>query len=116
MFSILAYERYAKDKKAARKGEWRVTEKTLHLLSLFGGWPGAIIAQQRLRHKTKKTKFKVVFWLTVTINLGSLGWLHTNQGSALLHNYMLAIDNFTVKHFSSSQLVDTVKFLTSFRH
>lgn len=32
----------------------RTQESTLHGLSLLGGWPGALIAQQVLRHKSKK--------------------------------------------------------------
>lgn len=115
VFSVLAYERYSKDKRAAQNGEWRVSEQTLHLLSLFCGWPGAIIAQQRLRHKTKKADFRVVFWLSVLVNLGGFGWLHTQQGSALLHNYMFKIENFSIEHSSSIKIVDIVLFLTSFR-
>lgn len=113
--SPLTYARYASDKKAALQGEWRVPEKTLHLLSLLGGWPGAIIAQQRLRHKTKKTKFKVVFWLTLLINTGSFGWLHTKQGSALLHDSMFHLDKIINKHINSSKLTEALEFLTSFR-
>ena len=43
---------------------------TLHGLSLIGGWPGALIAQQVLRHKSRKEEFRFVFWLTVVINVG----------------------------------------------
>ena len=52
--SLLTFIMYALDKSAARKGHWRTKESTLHLLSLAGGWPGAIAAQQKLRHKSKK--------------------------------------------------------------
>lgn len=60
---------YAKDKSAAQSGDWRVSESTLHVLSLLGGWPGAIFAQQRLRHKTKKLAFRIPFWITVIANV-----------------------------------------------
>ena len=43
-------------------------EKQLHLLSLFGGWPGAVITQQQLRHKSSKWSFQRLFSLTVIIN------------------------------------------------
>jgi len=41
----------------------------LHLLSLAGGWPGALLAQQLLRHKSAKAEFRQVFWATVVINI-----------------------------------------------
>lgn len=113
--SAFAYERYAKDKKAALKGEWRVPEKTLHILSLLCGWPGAIIAQQRLRHKTKKVNFKVIFWLTILMNIGGFSWLHTNQGSLMLRHSMFALGNLSIEHVSSNQAVNIVLFLTRFR-
>lgn len=73
--SVIAYATYARDKSAARAGRRRTPEKTLHLMALLGGWPGALLAQRRLRHKSSKTEFLVVFWLTVVINLAALAWL-----------------------------------------
>ncbi|AQU82141.1 MAG: DUF1294 domain-containing protein [Halomonas sp.] len=70
--SVAAYITYAVDKKAAIKKRRRVSEKSLHLLALAGGWPGAWLAQQRLRHKTQKTPFRLVYWLTVALNLAIL--------------------------------------------
>lgn len=80
--SLCTYGVYALDKNAARRSRPRVPERTLHLLALLGGWPGALIAQQRLRHKTRKTAFLVVFWLSVLLNLGSLLFVsrHTYTG------------------------------------
>jgi uncharacterized membrane protein YsdA (DUF1294 family) len=60
---------YAWDKRQAKKHGWRVPEKRLHLLSLLGGWPGALLGQRWLRHKSVKTKFRLVFWLTVLVHL-----------------------------------------------
>ena len=68
--SIATFLWYAKDKSAAQKGRWRTPESTLHIMSLIGGWPGALIAQQNLQHKSKKTSFRIVFWATVLINCG----------------------------------------------
>jgi len=81
---LLAFVMYAVDKSAARKGAWRIQESTLHLLSLAGGWPGALVAQQTFRHKTKKQSFRSVFWLTVLVNTGVFVWLLTPTGSATL--------------------------------
>ena len=65
MLSLLTLMLYAWDKRRARRGGWRVSEKQLHLVALLGGWPGALLAQHSLRHKTVKRKFRFVFWLTV---------------------------------------------------
>jgi uncharacterized membrane protein YsdA (DUF1294 family)/cold shock CspA family protein len=61
----LTYWAYALDKRQARKKEWRLPEAWLHLLELLGGWPGAFLAQRRLRHKCSKVSYQVVFWLIV---------------------------------------------------
>ncbi|MBL8421498.1 MAG: DUF1294 domain-containing protein, partial [Dechloromonas sp.] len=62
----------------------RTAESTLHLLSLVGGWPGALVAQNRLRHKSRKASFLVAFWATVMLNCGFLGWLLTAHGGRVL--------------------------------
>lgn len=67
--SAVAFAFYARDKAAARAGRRRTPERTLHLLAVVGGWPGAMLAQQRLRHKTLKRPFRWVFWFTVSLNL-----------------------------------------------
>ena len=67
--SLLCFIIYAIDKSAAAQGKWRVSESALLLLGLFGGWPGAIIAQQVLRHKTKKRSFQAAFAGSVVVNV-----------------------------------------------
>lgn len=73
VISIITFFFYAKDKAAARAGRRRTPERTLHLLALVGGWPGAVLAQQWLRHKTKKRRFRLIFWLTVFLNISLVG-------------------------------------------
>jgi uncharacterized membrane protein YsdA (DUF1294 family) len=73
--SAITFIVYALDKSAAKGNRWRIEENTLHLCGLFGGWPGALLAQRLFRHKTKKTSFQVVFWITVILNVGVIGWL-----------------------------------------
>ncbi|TWX66266.1 DUF1294 domain-containing protein [Colwellia demingiae] len=82
--SIITFLAYAFDKSKAQRGEWRTQESTLHLLALIGGWPGAAIAQQILRHKSKKKEFRIAFWFTVFVNTATLGWLMTTQGKPFL--------------------------------
>lgn len=80
--SLIAFIVYAADKSAAKRGAWRTQENTLHLLSVAGGWPGALVAQQLLRHKSKKRSFRAVFWVTVIVNCAGLAWLLTPEGAA----------------------------------
>ena len=82
--SVVAFLAYAFDKSAARRAGRRTRESTLHLLGLVGGWPGALLAQQLLRHKSIKPQFQRVYWATVILNCGALGWLLTDTGSAFL--------------------------------
>jgi uncharacterized membrane protein YsdA (DUF1294 family) len=56
--NLVTFAMFAWDKRSAIKGDWRIPEKTLLALALAGGTPGAIIAQQRLRHKTRKQPFR----------------------------------------------------------
>jgi len=69
ILSLLTFIVYAYDKTKAHKSEWRISEQTLHLLELFGGWPGALITQRVIRHKNKKTSFQIVFWIIVFIHI-----------------------------------------------
>jgi len=54
ILSLVTFIVYAIDKSAARKGSWRIKESTLHILAFTGGWPGALLAQKTLRHKSVK--------------------------------------------------------------
>ncbi len=85
VLSIVTFIVYAMDKSAAQNNRWRTKESTLHLLSLVGGWPGALIAQKALRHKSTKQEFRTIFWVTVITNCFTLFWLLlTKGGSAFL--------------------------------
>lgn len=80
--SAITYFAYAWDKSSARNNRWRTEEGTLHLFGLAGGWPGALVAQKTLRHKSNKQSFQIVFWVTVALNCGGLIWLFMNvEGS-----------------------------------
>lgn len=75
---------YAADKNAARSGAWRTPEKKLHLLAVLGGWPAAWLAQQNMRHKSRKTAFRTVYWFTVVLNCAVLAlWLLRDRLPAL---------------------------------
>lgn len=78
--SAITFLAYAIDKSAAKRGAWRTSENTLHLLSLAGGWPGALVAQQVLRHKSSKVEFRSVFWVTVVMNVAGFVFLASPYG------------------------------------
>ena len=67
--SLITFAVYAWDKRAARLRQRRVRERTLHLLALAGGWPGAWLARQWLRHKSAKPSFAVCLFLSALIHL-----------------------------------------------
>lgn len=76
---IVAYLAYAADKHFAQSNRWRIPEANLHLLELLGGWPGALVAQRLLRHKTRKTSYRIVFWMMVVLNVMAMAaWAFWN--------------------------------------
>jgi uncharacterized membrane protein YsdA (DUF1294 family) len=71
--SLASFAAYGLDKRRAAVGGRRVPERTLHLLALPGGWPGAILAQRQFRHKTRKVPFRVAFWAVVVLHIAIVG-------------------------------------------
>lgn len=65
--NIFTVGAYLIDKLAAMANIQRIPEIVLYLLGLFGGWIGAIYAQQIFRHKTRKHSFQFVFLCTIII-------------------------------------------------
>ena len=86
--SLFTFIIYARDKRAAQKGKWRTSEKTLHLLSLLGGWPGALLAQHKLRHKSQKQPFKTILWITIAINCSAFVCLFTPSTTFFLQQLL----------------------------
>lgn len=63
------------DKRRARKGDWRVSESTFFYIALLGGSLGAIIAMKIFKHKTRRTKFKILLPLCFLLNILTLFYL-----------------------------------------
>jgi uncharacterized membrane protein YsdA (DUF1294 family) len=82
--SLAAVILYASDKAAARRGERRIRESTLHLVAVVGGWPGAMLARHWFRHKTRKQPFGMILWGCSALNLGLVAWLATADAAAAL--------------------------------
>ncbi|MBU5612967.1 DUF1294 domain-containing protein [Geomonas azotofigens] len=72
LLSLCAFLLYAADKHAALRGGRRIRERTLHLAGLLGGWPGAVLAQHLLHHKSRKRSFQLAFRLTALANSAAL--------------------------------------------
>lgn len=66
--SLIAFFLYWEDKRKARSYSWRTPENVLHAAELAGGWPGALLAQQVFRHKTRKLSYQVTFWTIVALH------------------------------------------------
>ncbi len=65
--SLIAFVAHGRDKRAARLGRRRTPERTLHLLELIGGWPGALLAMMIFHHKTRKASYFLVTALIVLV-------------------------------------------------
>jgi uncharacterized membrane protein YsdA (DUF1294 family) len=73
LMSLITFVAYFLDKRAARRGQPRTPEATLHVLELLGGWPGGVLAQRLVRHKNTKVGYQVVFWLIGAVHVA--GWV-----------------------------------------
>ena len=77
--SVCTFVAYWLDKRKAKAGRWRTPESSLQFMALLGGWPGALLAQSYLRHKSQKRAFLAVFYLAVLVNISMLLWLHSQN-------------------------------------
>jgi len=58
LINLAAFLTFGADKRRARRGAWRVPEKTLFLLAALGGSAGAVAGMRRFHHKTKHWYFR----------------------------------------------------------
>ncbi|OAN47183.1 hypothetical protein A6A03_00095 [Chloroflexus islandicus] len=83
--SVVTLMLYIEDKQRAQRGVRRIREKTLHRWELLGGWPGALIGQELVRHKVSKGSYTKVFWLIVGLHLlGLIGYIVVRIGLVTL--------------------------------
>lgn len=78
LLNALSYCLFFWDKRAALRGDWRVSESTLLFVALIGGSLGAMIGRRVFRHKTRKQPFagilKAIFGLHILLVLGLILW------------------------------------------
>lgn len=58
-WNLAAFALMGVDKAKARRGRWRVPEKTLFLSALLGGSVGAVLGMSLFRHKTQHRSFRL---------------------------------------------------------
>jgi uncharacterized membrane protein YsdA (DUF1294 family) len=75
IISLVTFLVYGYDKARARKGQWRVPEKALHILALAGGFPGGWAGRAIFHHKTQKGFFTFVLAVSTLIHLAIWYWL-----------------------------------------
>ena len=59
IINIIGFLAMLIDKQKAKRGSWRIPEKTLIILTAIGGGIGTLIGMYTFRHKTKKLKFTI---------------------------------------------------------
>lgn len=69
VMSVVTFICYGLDKRRASRNRRRISERTLHLLELFGGWPGAVAGQILFRHKLRKLRYMAVFILICALHV-----------------------------------------------
>lgn len=77
VINLLTFIVYGADKRRARKGKWRVPEKTLFLLPLLGGSVGGILGMRVFHHKTKHWYFRIGLPLILLAQIALAVWLTT---------------------------------------
>ncbi|WP_053367348.1 DUF1294 domain-containing protein [Bacillus sp. FJAT-27245] len=75
IINILAFAMMGIDKKKARRGAFRIRERTLWLVALAGGAAGAAYGMNYFRHKTKHSAFRYGLPLLAFMEIGVIVYL-----------------------------------------
>ena len=63
------------DKRRARKGRWRLSEKALFLPAVLGGALGGVLGMRHFRHKTRHWYFRFGLPALLILQAAGLCWL-----------------------------------------
>jgi len=70
LLSCVSLVRYGMDKRRAiRADPRRLSERSLHLVDLLGGYPGGLVGRRLFRHKTRKIGYQLIAWLIIAAHL-----------------------------------------------
>ena len=75
VMSVFLFAMMGMDKEKARRGTWRIPEKTLFVFALLGGAVGGTAGMFLFRHKTKHVSFRLLFPLLAAAQLALCAWL-----------------------------------------
>ncbi len=75
MLGAVGFAVYGFDKRAARNGDWRVSEASLLGIDVIGGIAGGLLAQFVFRHKTRKDSFVGATVLIAAVHIVALASL-----------------------------------------
>ena len=73
--NLAAFALMGVDKLRAKRGAWRIPERTLFLPAILGGSPGAILGMQMFRHKTRHRQFMIGMPLILLVQMVIVGLL-----------------------------------------
>ena len=74
--NLVALVAFLVDKRQARRGAHRLSERSLLVLSLLGGSLGAWLAMQLSQHKTHKRVFQMQFQSVLALQVAAMTALH----------------------------------------
>ena len=77
VMNLLAFALMGIDKMKAKRGSWRIPEKTLFLVTALFGGLGGTLGMRMFRHKTKHWYFKFGFPALLVVQIVLLAWLLT---------------------------------------
>ncbi|MCR4621100.1 MAG: DUF1294 domain-containing protein [Clostridiales bacterium] len=72
VMGLAAFAFYGMDKRKAKKGAWRISEKTLLLLAACFGGIGAFLGMKVFRHKTQHTRFRIIVPVCALVQIAVL--------------------------------------------
>ena len=73
--NLAAFVLMGADKRKARRGAWRISERALFLPALLGGALGGVLGMRTFHHKTRHWYFRWGFPQLLALQLAGLGWL-----------------------------------------
>ncbi len=75
IWNLVVFLVYGLDKGKARKGSYRISEKTLLMMTYVGGGLGAWAGGTHFRHKTQKKYFQLAWAVGVLIDALLIYWI-----------------------------------------